>query len=1534
MVLYIIDVSKDQAASKNSHIITYLNIFLFVALMASAVALFKPAEARLHATLAGFRNDVIGMAEQTLNRKISYGSMKTTLFNLLDIRNITIGARSAAVEDEWKGALSGGGESQALLSISRIRVSWSLMDILTLLTQNKAASISKSVHGVRIDKPVINIDLEKDADIVKLLAGQEIFQPALKDMLNENMALLINDGTVRVTLSARRSGNGAEEASGSEAGSFTLDASGLYIDARIKNNRLFFNGTCEAAAAASKIDELLNRPLPVSMSLDISGSSSLDFTDIDAGLTLASFSSPLFDAAPLRFNLRRDHATLKLASASGRFSFDVSLENDLAAGSVSATAIAENFSPQSLVFLNGELQPYQKWLDMTLSGSVSFMMENDGTVRYTGRLSGGLPGYLPTGRASFTIDGSGDNDSIWLNTLSAQTEWGSFGFGGKIDFSPFAPNGTLTVSGLTLSKTADVYTRLNVATRGRTVRLSGSSIEFGSVSLISPAASIYMGDKGLQWSLSADTLTNRNRPKSAWKEDGAEGAASAYRDEEIPRKRVFVEGAYDYSPQNLDAILTINGATVADIVEIASPFVVSPDLPDPVASIAHELQLTTELFITTDFTHFLYNAPEVNLRYRNVQARLSLAGTERSIEMNEGHVDWGSGSLDGLLYADFMNTNNISFGATVSYKNTSYSVEGAVRDGNTIHVQGSYGLRASIALNGGAFAGSIEADDVPIPVGDAISYVSANSSFHFDSFDSWTMNILSLNLSNIATPASPSSTMRLTGSADQDHADLPMIFFDDGSALTGKASLLWERDFSDISGVIAFQNEKGDEQYYVELSCENILGKGEEKPRYAVWLTGNGMRLAHFLEQNYRAVVSGSASIDWESINAFSANVTIDSLDAVVSESALHLNGTIAADNEKVSLSGIQMRYGGLRGDIPSLAVDLESVRLPRMLIDGNFAEKIFTLDCGIEAEYGRIVSWLDIPHIMDAFSGKLFVDNVRLDVLQSTEPFEFDFSHKEGLISLFGGPSGMLRFQISDGGDFFADIAAPSPVRGTITGAIANGEIDAFTPDLYVDLTALWRLLPPQKDIVVAGGFVTASIEIRGPLAAPEFFGQAIGESVALQVPPYLKHPIRPVPITVDLTGAEMTFGPIPASVGHGAGVVSGWFRFDRWIPNAFILDIAAPASTPIPFAFDIMGIVAYGDATGTLRLALEDNEFKTSGDLTAQDTVVTLNFEELENQPVREVLDNPSFVTDIVVRSGRKLEFLWPTAEFPIIQASADLGASLKIENDTSTGSLLLLGDIPLRAGEVFYFERSFYLQEGILSFNENEIRFDPYISARAEVRDRVDNGPVIISLIIDNSPLSSFTTRLESNPALSQVEIFSLLGQNMTGASSGDSTSAMQNLFLSSSADILSQFWLIRNAERRIRDWLHLDMFSFRAPIAQNLLSMAFLDRNQGADASQGNSTQRSNGVGNYFDNTTVFLGKYVNSNMFVQGMLSLRDEIGRNIEGVTFAFDLGVELKTPLFNIRWNFVPTLDQTMLNPRRLFVDDMSFTLTWRKSF
>jgi hypothetical protein len=65
------------------------------------------------------------------------------------------------------------------------------------------------------------------------------------------------------------------------------------------------------------------------------------------------------------------------------------------------------------------------------------------------------------------------------------------------------------------------------------------------------------------------------------------------------------------------------------------------------------------------------------------------------------------------------------------------------------------------------------------------------------------------------------------------------------------------------------------------------------------------------------------------------------------------------------------------------------------------------------------------------------------------------------------------------------------------------------------------------------------------------------------------------------------------------------------------------------------------------------------------------------------------------------------------------------------------------------------------------------------------------------------------------------------------------------------------------------------------------------------------------------------------MFTQLMLSLRyDENKVSMGGLSFEPDIGIELRSPLFDIRWNFVP------LHPENYYVSDQSFTLMWRWSF
>ena len=365
-------------------------------------------------------------------------------------------------------------------------------------------------------------------------------------------------------------------------------------------------------------------------------------------------------------------------------------------------------------------------------------------------------------------------------------------------------------------------------------------------------------------------------------------------------------------------------------------------------------------------------------------------------------------------------------------------------------------------------------------------------------------------------------------------------------------------------------------------------------------------------------------------------------------------------------------------------------------------------------------------------------------------------------------------------------------------------------------------------------------------------------------------------------------------------------------------------PQESPIPYGVNLSGLLAHGLAAGRLIVAMEDMVLSINGDLTAHSTEISLNANEMaaaKNAPVQD--EGPiTTITDMSIKSGRRVEFFWPSADFPVLQANADMGTGIHVTSNSSSNRFTLTGNVKLRSGDIFYLERNFYIREGTLFFKETETDFNPKISARAEIRDRNEEGPVTVSLIIDNAPLMSFTPRFESNPPLSQIEIFSLLGQNPLGEES------QRNIAASAAIDSLAQFTVIQRLQRMVRDFLGLDMLSVRTQLLQNVVIQA-----AGAQPTQSRednpNIDKPYRIGNYFDNSTVYIGKFFGAELFGQAMLTVKyDENKLDMGGIILEPELGIEMRNPLFDVRFNMIP------LHPENWFVNDVSFSLIWRRSF
>jgi hypothetical protein len=1483
----------ETEGGKKSLIQIIFMFLIFFCLVGFTVLVLRPLQISIQRNMEALKDAFIGKAEAVIGKKLEYGSLGPSIFGTLDLRDVRVLKEDGSV----------------VLSVSRLRLSYSLLALIQ-------GRFSEAFSSARVDRPALNLDFERDGDLLRLFSASPD-KP-------ENLSLqLFLPEDFHISLR-----NGRCDAAG-KSGGFSLQ--NLGIDASIHRGQISFQGRWNARGSLNPsgkpgLGDMFagtgtggsRNVFSASMSGRINGEYSMNTGEGMASAAIPSLWGDSFRLKPLSVNISFRDRKLEIRKTYDRTSADIFFVWDMAEEKLGASFTAENFSPRDWVTLTGPWRNHNPWLSLVISGRASLEKEANQGPDYSIGFSGTMPSGTVLGYASFAVAAQGDEKGVEIQDLFLDSSRGSLSFVGDIGFEPFSPNGFLSVANLGLIGDEAPDERINaelyISTRGREISVFGDNLRAGTVTLSALDASIFQEDQGLTFVFS--TLRFRDM------EDYGEVRLSS----------LSLEGSLDYQPRHIQASLRLDSFSVRDMLELARPLGQVQALSGLVLNTTEDLLVTTEVFFTTDYEHILYNAPRFVAAYEGPQDILAIAsvsGTDRRFELDEGQVSWSGGAAGITGMVDFSNPDDISFSLGASHKALIYYLEGSVLDRNSLSIRGSYGLQVYLSAAGmGAYSGYAAGDSIPISSGDQYAQLGFMVSFRYDSPGFWSADIDRFELTGIAVPGSSSASLSFSGRADQDGAGIPDILYDDGrGGLWGNMTLGWDPGYRNFRLSLGINDREEKETYRLRASY------GES--RLDLFLEGEGMLLSRLTQRAGNAVASGDLRLSWKSGESFGAGAELKSLVFRLGNADVRVSAAASINPEEFLLRDLKMDYMGLEAVMPFFRVDRRaSLAETRAEIHGALAGRGVDISLRGEAEFKPLRSWLDLEEALDSIEGYLSLDTARYDTLEAGEPFGFNFSYiknEEGpRIALSGGPGNMIRFRYSPepegGGDFYAALSNPSPVRGSFIGYLDSKTIDAQVSDLYVDMGSLWRFLPPQDTVAFPGGIVTASIRVAGPLGDPEFYGAARATSMRIQVPEYLTEDIRPVPVNIYLDGNEMSFGPVDAAVGEGSGVVSAWFRFERWIPNIFNLDVTVLPEDPIPYGFDISGILARGLVSGNLNLAMADMVLSVSGDLSAHNTEISLNTEEIAVQDGSWDSSSVTTVTDITIRSGRRVEFFWPNAEFPMLQAYADMGTGFRITSDSASRRFTLLGDVQLRSGEIFYLERNFYIREGTLFFNENESEFDPRISARAEIRDQSENGTVTISMIIENAPLMSFTPRFESSPPLSQLEIFSMLGQNPQGTLMADAADR-RNPMLSFAGDALTQFIVLRRLQKEVRNFLGLDMFSIRTQVLQNMVyQVAGFNDSGSTDA---DPVEREYRAGNYFDNTTVFFGKYIGSDIFVQSLFSFRYDAARQTwGGLKLEPEIGLEMRNPLFNIRFSMVP------LHPENWFIDDISFTLTWKRSF
>jgi len=1481
----------------------YIKILVFAGLVCLSAVLMQPIQSAINRLMFNIRTNFLERIEQQIGMEIRYSSIRPTFFGSFDIRNLRL------IKNET-----------VFLSVSRARLFFSIPE---LVIRKKFA-----VNTIQIDNPVLRVNYERDKDTFELLSSmfknneesdREFFQQ-ISDFLPEDADYRIRNFSLFF--------------SGEEA---ALDVQSMDVDIRWNGEKIIIGGKFSLDAGYSGF---LDRSFLAKTAVEINGAYSPDSREGTANVALSTLFileqdvkkreasllwpqssgggglSSIFTLRPLSMEVSFNENSLNVSPPQDA-SFSYGFDYDFKTGAANASVNFNNFIFNDHADIFVYWKKFNHIFNIAINGSASLNYEKSGELEYNVNLTGGdFFRYARPQTAvitdAFVIRAYGNKERVVLNDfrLSASSITAGTGlfqgiltYQGRLDLDPLIPNGSFTISRLSLNGRGDISASFNVAANTREVNVSGDTVKVGNVSFLNPDVRLSLQDRYIGITAALD---NEN-----------EGT-------------VYLDAVLNRNPLQLEATLSLASFSIVDIAEVIQPFADFFSIPPSSLEYIQNISIDSEIFFTTDFKNIVYNAPYTVVSISNNKLFLSLSGTDRQVTLSEGLFNISDNEFLVAAQFNFSNPSELIFLLDANYLDMSWHVEGQLLDGTTLIVRDPNGLNVYGYLsNTGSASGYIECVNFPVPIGGNQSYLNLYLTLRYDSLDFWYLDVAHLEMRSLEPLNNGADYLRISGVADQDGASFREILYSDAiGLLAGSADVVWDSDFSYLQFFINMTDGRGrGEQYNIEGVYKNN--------HISLNASVTELHLERFVKGSGTVLISADARVSWDSIHSFNAQIDLSSLYARTQDSVITASGAASLTNDEILLRNIKFDYGDLKSTVPFLQLNrADGLVKTNANIQGPFI-KWMEGDADLYAEFARVDSWLEIRQALDSIDGTLTIANIHYgDIIK--DEFAFVFSSHNGNVSFSGGERNMLRFDMDSSGNFFAGLSSPVPIQGTIAGVYKDGVIDAHCNNFFIDMTALWELTTDLSDFSINGGYITGNMDFRGPLFNPEFFGEGRGSSFRLQVPGFIPEDIRPVPFNIVAQGYEFTFGPTAAMTGSGYGNISGWMRFENWAPVNIGLDIDVPSQNPIPYNLNITGFLASGSVFGQLNLSIDsaNSLMEVSGNLFAIDTEMGLNMDELMARNDNESSSEGTFhsIVNMTITAGTMVEFIWPNTNSPILRAYPEMGTVFRISADTLAGQYSLNSDVKIRSGELYYFERSFYIREGSMIFRENENQFAPLLSARAEIRDRSDSGPVTITMVIENQPLNNFEPRFETTPSLTQLEIYSILGQNLNNIQGNDNADATQRFILTSTTDLLTQFVVssdvfsqfipLRQIERSIRNFLGLDMFNVRTRLVQNAIVSGVTGLAQGP-------VDRNSSIGNYFDNTTVFIGKYIGQDVFIQGMITMKyDENSSVMGGLVFEPDIGIELQSPYFNIRWDFFPN------HPENFWVNDMSITLSWSKSF
>lgn len=1475
---------------------------LFILLMVTALAAVRPIFLRLNGQLARLERSLITELEKRTGLLLEYGTLSPSILSGLSLRNVSL-------TDNATGKL--------VAEIRRVTVSYRFRDFFS--PEPLRAVKSVVVNGVTLEYDAI----EDGAVLRKLLALRPTADRTQMDFNNlarslpfvvqlKNVALHYSDAHNDVMLSLKQM-----------ALTSPLADNGLEVKAEGTaryNGDYFKDGARRNTVAAA-------------FSLD--GTLFSDFAGSSATVRLLPVGGADYSISNTDLLVSYLDSKLQVRSMRSVLPYSLFFEVDTRERTVSARANFDHFDPLSLVRIRRLPQQLQRVRGSLLSGTFSFSAGGDG-VHYSADGGMELSPALLGSRFLVMVRAQGNAESVQVSHLAATGEQLRAEFSGNYDIKRRIPSGSFLLDYFVLPNGNVISAEVYLEREGDGFMFVAPQLLLGDRFLTYVRANVIPAADSFDFELAFEDYSH----------------ADDYDTAEVSLAGSLLLG----KRPRVQANLTVQNLFVDSLLQTAA-FVLPSTRAEQLRAIAEKTApyvFSSEAYFeaSAGFKDFSFNMPlffGANAHDDGQLLSLAAVGSNETVQLTRFDMRFGKMEVAASVQADLSRGfNDFSFFGDTTVNAMPYRFNGNFSAGY-LAVSGDYSFDAAVAF-GDSVAGSVRFSALPVSVGRNVLALSTNTRFSWSSQAGAALDIRSFDVEDARGNTALHPKFSFAGNANSYGLFLSSMTYSDAvSVLDGSGSILWNMSgaiFDSIHIDLSAESPVSNERLSLSADFMNPmqLPFSMEALQNDFYLSAEAslalFPVARLLrDQNADNTLTAQVSASGTVANPF-VTVNVPQVSVSVSGSPLVAHGTFSLDDTGVHVTDIGGVWQTLRLSAFQAQFDPATFMGDASgNIDGEVLGETFHLPLSLHLER-TTASLQGVWRVPQDFAVSLQSDEVSGGLFPRPFPISVTAHHSPGRLDIFS-ESGFLATLLADG-----TITARTP-PGARNGFALNGRLG--TEVLSLDFTNIRADLADissriRFDFLKFGaGIATGAFRIQGLLTDPEFSGAIAITDPEFTIPFLSQTPFKGKRVVASIGQSVLTAGPARFDSGKGQLEADVRVEFDRWKFGSLTANLRTLEGRYVPVDMNLP-LVHYKGTVGTaLRLEMTLNEMQLTGDIYGQNgdvELVTGNWQSLlsgdsfdfaalfslraASQAAPSTMADATalpfdFSADLRITAGNRVQVLYN----PFLRGLIVPGNQLEFAMESASGALSIKGDIALRGGEILWLSRNFYMKEGRIAFNETQDNIDPRITVRAETRERDESGsPVTITLTAMNQPVSTFNPQFTASPAKSENEVMALLGQVVSADSENAGEVAVAG------GDYLVNALVMRRIENALRAIGNFDIFSIRTAMLQNAVKQ-----------SQRGGDENEFGFGNFFDNSTVYIGKYFGSSVYVDALLrwtydETKSDDNSDMNRLVFQPDIGFELSSPFVNIRWDLAPDIEEMQKTNNISLVPATSITLSWKISF